>query len=68
MPEIKLENVTKRWGKFYGVDHLNLNIENNSFITLLGPLRMRKDHHPENDRRPGNSYIGKDFHRRQSGI
>lgn len=37
MPEIKLENVTKRWGKFYGVDHLNLNIENNSFITLLGP-------------------------------
>ena len=37
MPEIKLENVTKRWGKFYGVDHLNLNIENDSFITLLGP-------------------------------
>lgn len=37
MPEIKLTNVTKRWGKFYAVDHLDLNIEDNSFITLLGP-------------------------------
>lgn len=37
MPEIKLTNVTKRWGKFYAVDHLNLEIEDNAFITLLGP-------------------------------
>ena len=37
MPEIKLKDVTKRWGKFYAVDHLDLNIEDNSFITLLGP-------------------------------
>ena len=37
MPEIKLTNVTKRWGKFYAVDHLDLEIEDNSFITLLGP-------------------------------
>lgn len=37
MPGIILENVTKRWGKFYGVDNLNLTIEENSFITLLGP-------------------------------
>lgn len=37
MPEIKLTNVTKRWGKFYAVDDLTLNIEDNSFITLLGP-------------------------------
>lgn len=37
MPEIKLINVTKRWGKFYAVDNLNLTIEDNSFITLLGP-------------------------------
>ena len=36
MPEIKLTNVTKRWGKFYAVDHLNLEMEDNSFITLLG--------------------------------
>ncbi len=37
MPEIKLTNVTKRWGKFYAVDNLTLDIEDNSFITLLGP-------------------------------
>ena len=37
MPEIKLRDVTKRWGKFYAVDHLDLDIADNSFITLLGP-------------------------------
>ncbi|MCR5640286.1 MAG: ATP-binding cassette domain-containing protein [Lachnospiraceae bacterium] len=37
MPEIKLTDVTKRWGKFYAVDHLDLEIEDNAFITLLGP-------------------------------
>ena len=37
MPEIKLEHVTKRWGKFYAVENLNLTIADNSFVTLLGP-------------------------------
>lgn len=37
MPEIRLEHVTKHWGKFYAVDDLNLVIENNAFVTLLGP-------------------------------
>ncbi len=37
MPEIVLTNVTKRWGKFYGVENLDLTIADNSFITLLGP-------------------------------
>lgn len=37
MPEITLKNVTKRWGKFYAVDNLDLDIADNSFITLLGP-------------------------------
>ena len=37
MPKITLTNVTKRWGKFFGVDHLDLDIEDNAFITLLGP-------------------------------
>ena len=37
MPEIILKNVAKRFGKFVAVDHLNLNIPSNSFITLLGP-------------------------------
>ncbi|MBQ9167841.1 MAG: ABC transporter ATP-binding protein [Oscillospiraceae bacterium] len=37
MPEIRLEHITKRWGKFFAVDDLNLVIEDNSFVTLLGP-------------------------------
>jgi iron(III) transport system ATP-binding protein len=37
MAKIILKDITKRWGKFYAVDNLNLEIEDNSFITLLGP-------------------------------
>ena len=37
MPEIILKNVSKSFGKVVAVDELNLQILNNSFITLLGP-------------------------------
>ncbi len=37
MPEIVLQNVTKRFGKFVAVDRLDLRIDSNAFITLLGP-------------------------------
>ena len=37
MPKIVLTDVTKRWGGFYAVDHLDLTIEDRSFVTLLGP-------------------------------
>ncbi len=37
MPEIRLKNISKRFGKFVAVDNLNLDIESNAFITLLGP-------------------------------
>lgn len=37
MPEIILKNITKKWGKFVGVDNLNLVIKDHAFITLLGP-------------------------------
>ncbi len=37
MPKIVLTDVTKRWGGFYAVDHLDLVIEDRSFVTLLGP-------------------------------
>ena len=37
MPEIKLEHITKRWGKFYAEDDLDLTIADNAFVTLLGP-------------------------------
>lgn len=37
MARIELVNVTKKWGSFYAVDHLNLTIGDNAFVTLLGP-------------------------------
>ena len=37
MPEIKLEHINKRWGKFYAVDDLSMTIRDNAFVTLLGP-------------------------------
>ena len=36
MPRILLTHVTKQWGKFIGVNDLNLEIEDGSFVTLLG--------------------------------
>lgn len=37
MPQIKLENVTKRFGEFAAVDALHMIIDDRAFITLLGP-------------------------------
>ena len=37
MPRIELSHISKRWDKFYAVDDLNLVIEDNAFVTLLGP-------------------------------
>ena len=37
MPEIILKNVTKRWGKFFGVYNLIMTIKDRGFVTLLGP-------------------------------
>ncbi|MCI1245699.1 MAG: ABC transporter ATP-binding protein [Bacilli bacterium] len=37
MPEIVLNNVTKKWGKFIGVNNLSMTIADHAFVTLLGP-------------------------------
>ena len=37
MPRIELINVSKRWGDFVGVDHLNMVIEDRKVVTLVGP-------------------------------
>ena len=37
MPRILLEDVTKRWNDFYGADHLDMEIADKGFITLLAP-------------------------------
>ena len=61
MPRILLEDVTKRWNDFYGADHLDMEIEDKGFITLLGPsgcgktttLRMIAGLEKDHDRRRG---------------
>ena len=37
MAGIRLENVTKRWGDFVGVDTFSLDIPDGEFLVLLGP-------------------------------
>ncbi len=37
MSEIKLQNITKRWGDFVGVDKFDLTIADQEFLVLLGP-------------------------------
>lgn len=37
MAEIKLQNVSKRWGSFVGVDGIDLTISDREFLVLLGP-------------------------------
>ena len=37
MAEIRLKNVSKRWGSFVGVDNFNLDIADKEFLVLLGP-------------------------------
>ena len=37
MASIRLENVSKRWGDFVGVDAFTLDIADQEFLVLLGP-------------------------------
>jgi len=37
MAEIQLRNISKRWGSFVGVDHLDLIVGDREFLVLLGP-------------------------------
>ena len=37
MAQVTLDNVTKRWGDFVGVDDFNLAIADREFLVLLGP-------------------------------
>ncbi len=37
MAEIRLKNLTKRWGDFVGVDDQSLDIADREFLVLLGP-------------------------------
>lgn len=42
MPEIKLSNITKKYGKTVVVDNLNLDIMDGEYVTMLGPTGAGK--------------------------
>ncbi len=37
MPDVRLINVTKRFGKIIAVDHVSLGVSDREYVTLLGP-------------------------------
>ena len=37
MAEIKLQNLSKRWGSFVGVENFNLTVADEESLVLLGP-------------------------------
>ena len=37
MTEIKIENVTKKFGDFVAVNNISLHVEDQEFMVLLGP-------------------------------
>lgn len=37
MPDVRLVNVTKRFGRIIAVDHVSLEIKDREYVTLLGP-------------------------------
>ena len=42
IPKIELSHVTKRWKKIYAVGDLDVIIDDNAFVTLLGPSGWKK--------------------------
>jgi len=63
MAGIRLENVTKRWGNFVGVDTFSLDIADREFLVLLGPSGCGKTTTMRmiaglEDPTSGNIYIG----------
>jgi ABC-type Fe3+/spermidine/putrescine transport system ATPase subunit len=42
MPEIKLKNVTKKYGSLVAIDHLSLSIKNGEYMCILGPTGAGK--------------------------
>jgi putative spermidine/putrescine transport system ATP-binding protein len=49
---VSLSNIVKRFGDYTAVHQMSLDIEEGSFVTLLGPVGLRQDNDLAYDRRP----------------
>ncbi len=52
-PIVSVRNVSRFYpGGVTAVDHVSLDIAQNEFFALLGPIRLRQDHASPHDLRP----------------
>ena len=51
--KIALHQVTKRFGAFTALDHVDLDIHSGELVALLGPFRLGQDHPASHHRRLG---------------
>ena len=43
--EVRMEGLTRRYGAVTALDGLDLTLRPGELIALLGPVRLRQDHH-----------------------
>ena len=67
MAELRLKNLTKRFGSYVGVDNFNLDIADQEFIVLLGPSGCGKTTTMRMIAGPRGGLRGGDLARQQDG-
>ena len=56
MADVALRNVVKKYDDVVAVASINLDIPNQEFVVLVGPVRLRQEHYAAHDRRPGRNH------------
>ena len=62
--DVRLVQVTKAYGEALAVDHIDLEVLEGEFFSLLGPVRLRQDDDAADDRRVRAADVGPDRARR----
>ncbi len=44
MPDIRVVNLTKKYGKMYALDNVSLTIHDQEYFSLAGTKRLRQNH------------------------
>ena len=64
MSTISLKQVTKLFGSLRAADSVDLEVGAGEVLVPPGPLRLRQDHDPADDRRARDRHFGRHRHRR----
>ena len=57
MATIDIQSVTKSFGEVEVIPALDLQVNDGEFVVLVGPIRVRQDHHAANDRWSGDCHV-----------